>query len=103
MCVYTYVALTEILCAVPSSAFCFVILSLQLQPSPPTLSCNHPHPPFSLPSFPVLIAIESVSHFIVFPTVSDPMNCSPPGSSDHGIVQTRLLECVAIPFSGGSS
>lgn len=45
MCVYTYVALTEILCAVPSSAFCFVILSLQLQPSPPTLSCNHPHPP----------------------------------------------------------
>ena len=66
-------------------------------------SCSHPHPPFSLPSCPVLIAIESVSHFIVFPTVSDPMNYSPPGSSDHGIIQTRLLECVAIPFSGGSS
>ena len=29
----------------------------------------------------------------------DPMDCSPPGSSDHGILQTRILEWVAIPFS----
>ena len=28
------------------------------------------------------------------------MNCSPPGSSVHGIPQARILEQVAIPFSG---
>ena len=33
----------------------------------------------------------------------DPMNCSPPGSSVHGILQARLLQWVAIPFSRGSS
>ena len=33
----------------------------------------------------------------------DPMNCSPPGSSVHGILQARILEWVAIPFSRGSS
>ena len=31
------------------------------------------------------------------------MDCSPPGSSVHGILQARILECVPIPFSGGSS
>ena len=33
------------------------------------------------------------------PTLSDPMNCSPPGSSVHGIFQARVLEWVAISFS----
>ena len=37
------------------------------------------------------------------PTLSKPMDCSPPGSSDHGILQVRVLEWVAIPFSRGSS
>ena len=32
----------------------------------------------------------------------DPMDCSPPGSSVHGILQARILEWVAIPFSRGS-
>ena len=31
------------------------------------------------------------------------MDCSPPGSSVHGILQVRILEWVAIPFSRGSS
>ena len=31
------------------------------------------------------------------------MDCSPPGSSVHRILQTRILEWVAIPFSRGSS
>ena len=31
------------------------------------------------------------------------MNCSLPGSSDHGILQARILGRVAIPFSRGSS
>ena len=32
-----------------------------------------------------------------------PMECSPPGSSVHGILQARILEWVAIPYSRGSS
>ena len=37
------------------------------------------------------------------PTLCDPMDCRPPGSSVHGILQARILEWVAIPFSRGSS
>ena len=37
------------------------------------------------------------------PTLCDPMDCSPPGSSVHGIFQARILEWIAIPFSRGSS
>ena len=33
------------------------------------------------------------------PTLSDPMDCSPPGSSIHGILQARVLEWVATAFS----
>ena len=33
----------------------------------------------------------------------DPVDCSPPGSSTHGISQARVLEWVAISFSEGSS
>ena len=33
------------------------------------------------------------------PTLSDPMDCSPPGSSIHGIFQARALEWVAVAFS----
>ena len=33
------------------------------------------------------------------PTLSDPTDCSPPGSSAHGIFQARLLEWGAIAFS----
>ena len=37
------------------------------------------------------------------PTLCDPMDCSPPGSSVHRIFQTRILEWVAISSSRGSS
>ena len=36
-------------------------------------------------------------------TLCDPMDCSPPGFSVHGISQARVLEWVAISFSRGSS
>ena len=36
-------------------------------------------------------------------TLCDPVDCSPPGSSIHGILQARILEWVAISFSRGSS
>ena len=39
----------------------------------------------------------------LFLTLYDPMDCSPPGSSVHGILQARILEWVAIPLSRGSS
>ena len=35
------------------------------------------------------------------PTLCDPMDCSPPGSSVHGISQARILEWVAISFLQG--
>ena len=37
------------------------------------------------------------------PTLCNPMDCSPPGSSVHVILQARILEWVAILFSRGSS
>ena len=39
-------------------------------------------------------------------TFCDPMDlvdCSPPGSSIHEIIQARILECFALPSSRGSS
>ena len=36
-------------------------------------------------------------------TLWDPMDCSLSDSSIHGILQARILEWVAIPFSRGSS
>ena len=32
----------------------------------------------------------------------NPVNCNPPGCSVHGILQARILECVAMPSSRGS-
>ena len=37
------------------------------------------------------------------PTLCDPMDCSLPGSSIHGVLQARILEWVATSFSRGSS
>ena len=37
------------------------------------------------------------------PTLRDPMDCSPLGSSVRGILQARILEWVAMPSSRGSS
>ena len=42
-----------------------------------------------------------LSHFSCVPV--DPMVCSPPGSSVHGILQARILEWVATPSSRGPS
>ena len=35
------------------------------------------------------------------PTLCNPMDCNLPGSYDHGILQARILERVAMPFSRG--
>ena len=44
-----------------------------------------------------------VSHSVMSDSWQQSMDCSPPGSSVHGILQARILEWVAIPFSRGSS
>ena len=33
-----------------------------------------------------------------YPTLGDPMDCSPPGSSVQGIFHARILECMLLPF-----
>ena len=40
---------------------------------------------------------------LLCPTLCDSMDCSPPGSSVHGMLQAGILEWVAISFSRGSS
>ena len=37
------------------------------------------------------------------PTLCDPMDCSLPGFSVHGILQARILEWISVPSSRGSS
>ena len=37
------------------------------------------------------------------PALFNPMDCSPPGSSVHGILQARILEGISMPSSRGSS
>ena len=37
------------------------------------------------------------------PTLGNPMDCSSPGPTVHGISQARIMEWVAIPVSRGSS
>ena len=63
--------------------------------------------PLSVKSLPHLIflhltllsAAAAAKPFQSSPTPSDPMDCSPPGSSIHGIFLARVLEWVAVAFS----
>ena len=59
--------------------------------------------PLSHPGSPKLYMKMKVLFFQSCLILCDPMNCSLPGSSVHGILQARILEWVAIPFSSGSS
>ena len=68
---------------------CFLYLAYWVTLSPST------QPPLKSVSL-------TVSHSVM-PTLWDPMDCSPPGSSVHEISQTRILECVVISFSRGST
>ena len=52
--------------------------------------------------FKLLCRCESES-CSVMSTLYDPMDCSPPDSSVHMIFQARILEWIAMPYSGGSS
>ena len=50
----------------------------------------------------VYMKSESVSHSVMSDSL-EPMDCSPTGSYAHGILQARILEWVATPFSRGPS
>ena len=50
-------------------------------------------PPWHFPTFKCMSVTQS------YPTPCDPMNCSPPGSSVHGILQARIME-LGIPNPG---
>ena len=52
--------------------------------------------------FSILLHTESASCSVVSHSLW-PLDCSPPGSSGHGMVQARILEWIAIPFARGSS
>ena len=48
---------------------------------------------------PVYVCSMHAQSFKSCPTLCDPMDCGPPGSSVHGILQARTLEWIAMPFS----
>ena len=54
-----------------------------------------------------VIAEESIRGTVlcrsVMSTLDNPMDCGPPGSSVHVILQARILQLVAVPSSRGSS
>ena len=52
------------------------------------------------PIFPTVTVVKLLIHVWLF---GNPMDCSPPGPSVHGISQARILKWVAISFSRGSS
>ena len=72
----------------------------------PSCTIYYRKTPFWVPSQEGSSPCESESESLVAqscPTLCDPMDCSLPGSSVHGIFQARVLERVAISFSRGSS
>ena len=79
--------------------FSFLLPSFLLLPPPSFPSFL----PFSFASFLSSLLKMKVLVAQLCPTLCHPMDCSPPGSSVHGIHQARILERVAMPFSRGSS
>ena len=66
---------------------------------------NYPIPnlPSCLPSLTVSFSHVHAKPLPSCPALCDPMDCSPPGSSVHEILQARILKWVAISSSRGSS
>ena len=56
---------------------------------------------FVVDTFKISVCLLTKS-FQSCPTLCDPMDCNPPGSSVYGILQVRILEWVAMPSSRGS-
>ena len=77
----------------PLSRWCFLIISSSTAPFS-----------FCLQSFPALsLSCDWLLVTQTSPTLCHPIDCIPPGSYVHGIIQIRKLEWVAIPFSRETS
>ena len=77
-----------------------------LSSEPTTSHDRHTHLPSLTQQLAGAVAITSSLRCLITqfcPTLHDPMGCSQPRSSAHGISRARILEWVAISFSGGSS
>ena len=86
----SWLTTSQMSCCLLTAAACPLIqLALVTFPSPPT----------SYTAFLVLPSVISLSCL----TLCDPLDCSPPGSSVYGILQARILEWIAMPFSRGAS
>ena len=48
---------------------------------------------------PLLFFLSHAKSLQLCPTLCDPMDCSPPGSSVHGVLQARILEWIIMPSS----
>ena len=64
--------------------------------------CPQPSHSLSSPSPPAFNFSQHQGIFSHVQLFCDPMDCSPPGSSVHGILQARILEWVAMPSTMGS-
>ena len=67
----------------------------------PFLGCNLQYFLYSDSAY--CVSARVLSHFSRLRLCVTPMDCSPPGSSVHGVFQARILEWIAMPFSRGSS
>ena len=68
--------------------------------APPSLGFSRQEHWSGLPFLLHCMKVKSESEVVQScPSLSDPMDCSPPGSSNHGILQARVLEWGAIAFS----
>ena len=78
-------------------------LKKSIQPDPHAHTLHHfaTHLKLTQHCKPTMCVLRSVAQSR--PTLCDPLDNSPPGSSLHGIFQARILEQVAISCSGGSS
>ena len=87
----------------PSSQWCHPAISSSVvlfSSCPQSLPASESFPTY----FKIQVAsfIENAMLLQLCPTLCDPMDCSLPGSSVHGILQARILEWVAVPSSRGS-
>ena len=64
------------------------------------LELGEKHSDMTYPETKIFLYVLTIQSF---PTLCDPLNCSPPDSSAHGILQARILEWAAFSFSRASS
>ena len=102
-CFYTHSSLvlsTFTLCNRPSELAKLKLCTHRKTPIWPTHRPSPWKPPFVSMISSTLCFARSLQSCL---TLGDPVDCSPPGSSIHGIPQAGILEWVAMPSSSGSS